>query len=173
MGIPVNHGRTPMVPASAANHPDLQLGGDLAVQFHIRLEAPEGLDRRIDENAAVGDFDALRGQLVRHHAGSDRAEKLIVLGGLHGDGDLGLGQFGGEGLGVLQFRGAAGGDLSLAGFDQPEDAGRGLGGELFGDQLVAGVSRSDLDFVAGQTEIFHIVHKNKRDISHDEQLLVR
>ena len=100
------------------------------------------------------DIDLFSCQFIGDHTGTDGTEQLIVFSCLHGNGDFDFTDLGSQFFGIGKSLGTAFRDLGLAGFDQAEHSGSNLGSESLGDQVVAGITRSNTDLFAGETELF-------------------
>ena len=132
------------------------------MQTHRGAVAPGRLDRRNDldpaavDGGAAGVLDRL-GQV----RGGDGAEEAAVRAGGGDDGDDVLGQPGAGLLGLLQ---GLDGALAAGLGHLVELTLRALGprgGQLAGQEVVAGVTVLDLDDVADRAEVGHVVGENE------------
>ena len=159
--------RSPVIThASAPDNPDLELRNDIRMKFGFDFEAAERPDGRIDLDAAVLDGAALRSQLLGDHPRRDRAEQLIVVGRLHRDRNFDSGELFRQRLRLGQFLLAAGRDQRLARLDQPQRTRRGLRSQPLRNQIVPGISRSDVHLFAGQAELLDIIEEDQTNVSH-------
>ena len=152
--------------ASAPDNPDLELGDNIRMKLGFHFEAAERPDRRLNLDPAVLDGAALRGQLIGDHTGRDRTEQLIVVGRLHRDRNLDSGKLLRQRLRLGKLFLTTGRDQRLARLDQSQRPRSGLCSQPLRNQIVPGISRSDMHLVASQAELFDIIEENQTDIRH-------
>ena len=150
--------------AGASGLSDLMLTCTCAVTSRCRrigdVELADGLKRLVQVDLAAVDGVTLRLELVRDVGRGDRTEELLVLAGLALEGEDHFVELRRKLLGAdLLLRGLAKG-RGLHLLDDSLVGGGRFDGELFGKEVVAAITVSDLDHVAPVSELEDIFLEN-------------
>ena len=105
-------------------------------------------------------------QLLGNHAGSDRTEQLIIVGRLHRNRNFNPGKLLRQRLRLGKLLLAPRRNQRLARFDQPQRPRSGLRRQPLRNQVIPGITRSNMHLVAGQAELLHIIEEDQTNVSH-------
>lgn len=130
-----------------------------------------GPDLGIQVDSLMGDGDAESGDRIGDHAVRNGAEEVTVIGSLEVQFDCEFLELGGDALSGFEFSLALSFDFFLVRGELSESGRCGNGGKFSREEKVSCIAGSDMDFLAGETEVFDVLEKDQFHGGHSNVFL--